>query len=98
MHFPKKMDGRVKPGHDACSVPGAMQHEVLLRRTGPYQAPPRNGPGSAAHHAAKRGALRCLRGAEQPLLRSAHAATLSSMSLPIAAVFVMHYMTVMRSA
>jgi hypothetical protein len=29
------MDGRVKPGHDEASgFPGAMQHEVLPRRTG----------------------------------------------------------------
>jgi hypothetical protein len=43
--------------------PGAMQHEVLLRRTGIVpNAAFRYGPGSAAHHAAKCGALRCVRG------------------------------------
>jgi hypothetical protein len=28
------MDGRIKRGHDESRFPGAMQHEVLLRRTG----------------------------------------------------------------
>ena len=43
--------------------PGAMQHEVLLRRTGTLpDAALRYGPDSAAHRSAKGYALRCVRG------------------------------------
>jgi hypothetical protein len=46
-------------------VPGAMQRAALLRRTGTVPNTAfRYGPGSAAHHAAKSGALRCVRGTE----------------------------------
>jgi hypothetical protein len=49
-------------------VPGAMQRAalrgVMLRRTGTVPSTGvRYGPGSAAHHAVKNGALRCVRGA-----------------------------------
>jgi hypothetical protein len=47
---------------DHC-VPGAMQHVVLLRRTGTVKdTGVRYGPGSAAHRAAECGALHCVRG------------------------------------
>jgi hypothetical protein len=51
----------------ALRVPGAMQRIALAKRCfaepGPYQTPAfHNGPGSAAHDAAKCGALRCVRG------------------------------------
>jgi hypothetical protein len=45
--------------------PGAMQRVALLRRTGTVtDAALCYGPGSAAHHAAKGGALRCVRGTQ----------------------------------
>ena len=52
-------------GGDTSRVPGAMQREALLRRTGIVtNAGVRvwYGPGSAAHHAVKDGALHCVRG------------------------------------
>src|SRR4051812_25967937 len=56
---------------DACSelstsrFPGAMRRAALLRRTGIVpNTGVRYGPGSAAHHAVKNGALRCVRGTE----------------------------------
>jgi hypothetical protein len=48
-----------------------MQRAALLRRTGTVtDAVLCYGPGSAAHHAAKSGALRCVRGREARKTRS----------------------------
>jgi hypothetical protein len=59
------MDCRVKPGNDGENrVPGATQRffSAASQNRDRTKRGVRYGPGSAAHHAAKSGALRCVRG------------------------------------
>src|SRR6476661_4776596 len=79
-----KCKPRIGEGVMRTRVPDAMQHEVLLRRAGTHRHWNERqdmGPGSAAHHAVKNGALRCVRGTK--LYRSCHVGARLSMKAPM---------------